>query len=370
VKPHLLHVFSTFVAGGPQVRTARLLAAFGERFRHTIVPMDGRSDARSLLPEGLEVEILERPRARGTISMVREMRALYRDRRPDLLLTYNWGAIEAVMAGRSMSGVPTIHHEDGFLPDELAGFKARRVWTRRLVLKGLQLIVPSKTLLGIARDLWRLDPGSTHWIPNGIEVADFPAADGNPARRAELGIPAEALVVGSVGHLRGEKNPVRLVEAAARVRSERPLHLIVLGDGPERGPVEEAVARLGLQGRVHLVGHREDTAEDYRTMDVFCLSSDTEQMPVALLEAMAAALPACSTDVGDVRSILPEAQADYVTPKDAGALADALSRIQEADLAALGRANRERVLERFTFEAMVASYLERFDHALAQRSSR
>ena len=80
---------------------------------------------------------------------------------------------------------------------------------------------------------------------------------------------------------------MRLVEAAARVRGERPLHLLVLGDGPERGPVEEAVGRLGLEGRVHLVGHREDTAEDYRTMDVFCLSSDTEQMPVALLEAMA-----------------------------------------------------------------------------------
>ena len=93
---NLLHVFSTFAAAGPQVRTARLIAALGPSWRHSILAMDGCTDARSLLPA--EVEILEPlPRA-GTLGTVRALRRLMRGLRPDLLLTYNWGAIEAVLA--------------------------------------------------------------------------------------------------------------------------------------------------------------------------------------------------------------------------------------------------------------------------------
>jgi len=370
VKPHLLHVFSTFVAGGPQVRTARLLSAFGDRFRHTIVPMDGRTEARELLPQSLDCEVLSRPKASGTWRMVRELRGLLREQAPDLLLTYNWGAIEAVMAGRTLSRLPILHHEDGFRPDELAGFKKRRIWTRRWVLRGLDVIVPSHTLFEIATKLWRLEGKRVHWIPNGIEVSDFPSADGNLERRREIGIPEDALVLGSVGHLRGEKNPVRLIEALSlvertRTQGDPELHVLMLGDGPERGPVEEARERLGLADRVHLVGHREETAGDYRAMNVFTLSSDTEQMPVALLEAMAAGLPVVSTKVGDVPRILPEAQAGFVTPLSAQGLAEGITRVLEADRGALGRANQERVTESFSFGAMVEGYLERIEKASA-----
>jgi glycosyltransferase involved in cell wall biosynthesis len=367
----VLHVFSTFAPGGPQVRTVRLLPALERGWRHQIIALDGCTDARALLDPVLEVEVLAAPpragSARTTLALVQRFRAL----RPDLVLTYNFGALDALLAAR-MTGLAVVHHEDGFLPDEVASFKRRRIWARRLVLPGTRaVIVPSFRLEEIARTLWRLDAPRLRRIPNGIRTEDFPARDGNARRRAELGIPADALVVGSVGHLRPEKNPVRLIEAFAEAcagsGAALDAHLLMLGDGPERARVEAAVKHHGLDARVHLVGHRAAPQADYQAMDVFALSSDTEQMPVALLEAMASALSVVATDVGDVRRILPEEQAPLVVPSDAAALARALTALlgDPARRAALGRANRARVEHDFSFERMVAAYRETYARALA-----
>src|SRR5688500_14891984 len=96
--PHLLHVFSTFVPAGPQVRTVQLIAAFGDRFRHSIVAMDGRTQARELLPAGSSVRFLPAPPKAGSLRTALRLRKLLLAERPDLLLTYNFGAIDALLA--------------------------------------------------------------------------------------------------------------------------------------------------------------------------------------------------------------------------------------------------------------------------------
>jgi len=362
----VLHVFSTFAPGGPQVRTARLLPELPRTWRHAIVALDGCTEARALLAPELGVELLPAPPRAGTPRTTRTLARLLVARRPDLLLTYNFGALDALLAARLTGLRAVVHHEDGFLPDEVAGFKRRRIWARRLVLGGTRaVIVPSHRLEEIARTLWHLAPPRLQRIPNGLALEDFPARDGNPQRRAQLGIGPEELVVGSVGHLRAEKNPVRLVEAMGAVTG----HLLMLGDGPERPRVEAAALSAGLGPRLHLVGHRAAPQADYRAMDVFALSSDTEQMPVALLEAMASALPVVATDVGDVRRILPEEQGEWVVPVAAGpaGLTRALQRLaaDPALRARLGQANRARVEREFSFERMVTAYRAVYTRALA-----
>jgi len=366
---HLLHVFSTFAPGGPQVRTTRLIRALGPEWRHSILAMDGRTEARELLPTDARVEFLESPPKVGALRSVRWLRSLLVRVRPDLLLTYNWGAIEAVVAAR-FAGLGTLHHEDGFLPDEARSFKRRRVLARRWTLRGVAgVIVPSGTLHEIAVGLWKLDPERVHWIPNGIDPGDFQPADGHPELRARLGIPATAFVVGYVGHLRPEKNPTRLIDALALL-DDPTVHALVLGDGPERAAVEAAIERHGLADRVHLLGHQDEPAGYYRAMDAFALSSDTEQMPVALLEAMASALPAVATDVGDVRRMLPPSGRAFVVPLDGDGAAPGLARAI-AELAAdrpharrLGRENRAHVDHRYAFGGMLAAYRQRYAEAL------
>jgi len=372
--PRLLHVFSTFVPAGPEMRTVNLIHALPRDWRHTIVAMDGRTGAREHIDPGSPVTFLDSPPKAGSLATLRRMRALMKEQKADLVCTYNWGAFDTVMAARTLGWKRILHHEDGFNADESTEFKLRREVFRRWFLPGVaRVIVPSQNLERIARKRWKLAAEKVRYVPNGIRLERFRVRDGNPELRARLGIPREAPVIGYVGHLRPEKNPARLLQAAALIEHQHGMHFVVLGDGPERAEIVRiATSTPALHARVHLVGHQSDPLPYYRAMDVFALPSNTEQMPVALLEAMASSLPVVATDVGDVRTILPEAQGEYVLPLDrletAEPLAQKLIELAQdgSKRSALGAANRKRVEERYGFETMLAAYREEYERALAR----
>lgn len=371
--PSVLHVFPTFVPAGRETRAAVLMNSFGTRWRHTIVALDGRLDALSLVEARDAVRAEAAPAAKSGFAAFRQWRALYSRLRPDLVLTYNWGAFDALLAARSM-GLPLVHHEDGFNSDEAARQFARRVWARRVLLRGAQLVVPSRRLLGIALDDWRLAPSRVHHIDNGVDLARYAPRDGAGALRERLGIPRDALVVGWLGHLRPVKNPRRFLSAMARVAPEHKSWALVVGDGEERAACEALVARTHtLQGRVVFAGQQADPREHLRAMDAFCISSDSEQMPLALVEAMASALPAACTDVGDVRAMLCEEQGPHIVPiaehETAWPLAEALDALlsDPALRERLGARNRARALSSYDRAAMAAAH-EAVWHAALRRA--
>ncbi len=268
-----------------------------------------------------------------------------------------------LLAARAAGFRRLVHHEDGFDADEAQKLKLRRVLGRRAALPGAhRIVVASERLRDIATRVWKMPAEKVRLIANGLRLAPFQPADGNPELRRELGIPPDALVVGSVGRLSAEKNFQRLLEACAAL--DRDVHLLIIGEGSERPALEARAARPDLAGRVHLPGYQADPPRFYRAMNVFALSSDTEQMPVCLLEAMASRLSVAATDVGDLRSVLPAEQRPWLVPlvgdATAGGLAHRLRGLL-ADRAArerLGRLNRRRVEERYTFEGMLEAYRE------------
>lgn len=363
--PRLLHCFPTFAAGGAQVRALQLFAALRGRHAHAVLALDGVTSARELLEPGVELRVVEPPPRAGTLASLRAFRALLARERPALVLTYNWGAIEMALAARSL-GLPVLHHEDGFRPDEVHGQKARRVWTRRLALRRAELVVPSRTLESIALATWKLARARVRYVANGIRCERFGPPDRNALLRARLGWDLTHVVVGTVAHLRGEKNLARLLGAAARLPD--PVRLLVLGDGPERAALEARAREPDLRGRVHFAGHQLDLPPWYRAFDLFALSSDTEQMPLSLLEAMASGVACASTDVGDVRAMLPAEQRECVVPvlaAEAGerALAAALARLvgDAALRTRLGAANRAHVEREYAFDAMVRAHARLWD---------
>jgi glycosyltransferase involved in cell wall biosynthesis len=349
--PLLLHVFSTFAAGGPQMRFVDLSAAFGGRYQHIVTAMDGDYACARHVVSNVRCESIE-ARKRATISNVRRFRCRLRDIMPDVLVTYNWGALEWAMAN-----VPPltrhIHVEDGFGPEEHARQLPRRVLTRRLVLARSTVVVPSRTLWRIAVEVWRLDPRRVRYVPNGVDPARFA---GPHDAQAEP-------VIGTVATLRPEKNLRRLMRAFRLVVDALPAQLVIAGDGPERPGLLQLAHDLGLGDRVRFTGHLDNVAGLYRSLDVFALSSDTEQMPLSVLEAMASGLPVAATAVGDVPAMLAPENRAFVTLLDEADLAAAMVTLaRDRRLRArVGAANRVKAVAEFSQAAMVAAWGALFD---------
>jgi L-malate glycosyltransferase len=370
-RPHLLHVFSNFVPSGPEIRTVELIAAFGGEFRHSIVSMDGRTGAAERLPPDAPVRLLDNPPKAGSLATASRLREILRRESPDLVLTYNWGAIDAILAAATLGYRKVVHHEEGFNADEAESFKRRRIFARRLLLpRAHRVVVPSLRLQRIATGLWRLPAERVRRIPNGIHLESYPPADGNPELRQTLGIPMEAPLVGACGHLRPVKNYLRLLEAVAAVQGRHGLHVLFVGEGEERAALEARAAQPDLAGRVSFAGYQADPAPFYRAMDLYALTSDSEQMPVSLLEAMASCLPVVATDVGDVRAMLPPEQADLLVPVNGADVVPRLARAMEQVLGdgvlrlKLGLANRRRVAESYAFETMCEAYHGLYEETL------
>ncbi len=136
-----------------------------------------------------------------------------------------------------------------------------------------------------------------HLIRSGVELDRFGHPQQPPAEiRAKLGIPADALVVGSVTRLSLQKAPLDLVDAFAEIHRKRPLtHFIIVGDGPLRPDVEAKIRELGLSDQITLTGLRRDVPELMAAFDIFVLSSLWEGLPRVLPQAMATGLPIVAT---------------------------------------------------------------------------
>ena len=101
-RQRFVHVFATFGRGGPQVRATQLLRHLGAGHEHVVMAMDGNTDARAMLGEGVDVTFVAPPPRGGLLATRRRQMAWLRELRPDLVLTYNWGAIETVTAARAL----------------------------------------------------------------------------------------------------------------------------------------------------------------------------------------------------------------------------------------------------------------------------
>ena len=366
---HICHVFATFSPGGPQVRMSQIINALNGKWRHTIVAMDHKMEAQSLLSDTVKVQYVYPNYKESDPFSILHMARLLRRLKPDILVTYNWGAIEAIAAAKLIRLRRIIHGEYGFRPDEASGNqKRRRVLARRLLLRNVQaLIVPSYKLAKIAEIVWRIPIHRVVHIPNGVDCNFFSPGDGS-AQRLKLGIDPSDFVVGTVAHLRKEKNLRLLVDIFAMVPSHLRIHLILVGDGPEKEDLIERAKQKGVGHRIHFLGHCSQPMEIYRTMDVFALTSMTEQMPVSVLEAMAAGLPILSTDVGDIKKMVSVGNRPFIVAlSDKSGYLEALTNLanNEALRHKIGTKNREKCIREFNSSQMIESYHKLYKSVLA-----
>ncbi len=364
---HILHCHSTFSLGGKEARAVRLMNAFGDAARHTVLSaVPDALGARAAIDKGIRVDFPERaPSLEGKPALARYRMLAGYMQRFDLILTYNWGSMDAVMTRRMFPGdlPPLIHHEDGFNIDEAAGLKTKRNLFRRLGLPAAYaLVVPSQQLEAIAHTVWKQPAASVHRIANGIDVNAYRAKPtvSIPGLRKKPG----EVVIGTLAGLRGVKNLPKLVRAAASVANSR---LVIVGEGPEREAIIAEAVRVGYADRLVMPGFMVAPHRYIGHFDVFALSSDSEQFPISLVEAMAAGLPCMSTDVGDVAQIVSKENAPFViNAKDEMAYRAAMIRLV-GDVkmrAALGVTNQAKARANYDETVMISAYKTLYEGAV------
>jgi glycosyltransferase involved in cell wall biosynthesis len=197
-------------------------------------------------------------------------------------------------------------------------------------------------------------------IHNGVAPAVPCDAAERASRRASLGIDPNDVVIGTIGRFDPVKNLPMLVDALAGAIARQPrLRAVLIGDGPQRAEIEARVQATGRADRFVLTGHRDDARALVPCFDAFALASVSEGLSVAVLEAMAAGVPAAVTAVGGNTELVQDGHTGWVVPSgDTHALEQVFvgAAVDPAGRARLGDAGRRRWEERFSFASMIGAY--------------
>lgn len=368
MKLKIAYVISGLGRGGAE-RQLQLLLRYLDRdaFAPTVVSLSPPGPfAEGIRDVGVSVFAVSR-RGRLDVARLWDLVSVVRGLAPDVLQTFLLpDTIYGFTAGR-LAGVPVL----------IASRRTDRYEEFPPLVRALNELV-SRWADAVICNSRR----ATHYLPaflapravvihNGVEPLVMRRT--RDETRAALGIPADALVVGTVGRLVPAKNPRRFLAVATRMRNLRPdLSFLVVGGGPLEREIRAEVDANGLAGRVVFTGERDDIADLLGAMDIFLLTSDREGLPNAVMEAMAAGLPCVVTDVGGNAELVVDGETGFVRRATAiGELANAAWRLAEAPglRRRFGDAGRRRMRVEFTPEAL-ARQTEILYRSLASRSAR
>ena len=304
-----------------------------------------------------------RPAGRFGIARARSLRRLVRGWRPQIVQAHGGEALKYTVPAALGSGIPVVYRRIG----------SAHPWVTDAARRGLYgwLIRRADLVIGVSEvvrretvDVYGVRLDRTLVVPNGVDPDRVRASRTREAVRDSLGVGVGAPLLLSVGALTWEKDPLALLDVAGRVFDVAPdAHLVLAGSGPLRSRVESAVRSGHHAEHIRLLGSRDDVGDLLAASDVLVLSSRTEGMPGALIEAGLAGLPVASYAVGGV----PEVVEDGVTGLlaslgDRAALAERVIRLTlDPELrATMGRAAAERILGRFDIETIARRYAEAY----------
>jgi glycosyltransferase involved in cell wall biosynthesis len=377
----IMYVISDLSVGGAEMMLYKLLAGIDRtRFEPVVVSlMDGGALRPRVEALGVEVHTVGvRPKLPTPLDLLRLVR-LTRRLRPDLVVGWMYHSCLAVqLAGlftRTKADVLwSIHYSPGSLAAE------KRLTAAVIKTCALLSRMPRR-IIYVSRD-GRAKHGPLGFstrngcvIPNGVDAEAFaPSTDARASVRAELGLSADALLVGMVSRYHPMKDHANFLRAAALLSEKHgEAHFLLVGRAvdSENAELRGLIEELGLKGRTHLLGERHDVPRLTAALDIFSLSSYCESFPNVIGEAMACAVPCVVTDVGDAAWIVGDT-GRVVPTRDARSLSRAWAELVELGAdgrASLGRAALARACELFPVKAVVRRYETLYEAVLAERES-
>jgi glycosyltransferase involved in cell wall biosynthesis len=360
----VMFVLSSLAVGGSERKIARMANRLKEEgVQVTLACLNGPYTIETSVRRDVPLHKLER-RGKFSLSAVSRLRQVLLAERPATVIAVNlYQALYVACATLFL----------GYRPRTVAlvntsTFRGRRLLKRvyQFVLKRFDLTVHGSQA---QRRFWADSDEHAHdnslVIYNGVDSTHFePVAAHEEAKRlrARLGVSPEALLFGTVGQMRPEKNQEVLLTTLRRLRVARvDAHLVIAGDGPLRDFLKRRAVALEIADRVSFVGEVDDVRPVLTALDVFVLPSiAVESFSNAALEAMAIGRPVILSDIGGAREMIDDGVEGYVvSPTELPARLPALISALYADkrkCLQMGLAARRRTESRFSVAAMVAAY--------------
>jgi len=364
-KCRILHVtFDMGIGGTEQVIRQLVSNMRPEHFENHIVCIQGTIGeiGQQLLSQGTIIHVLKREPGLDT-KLIRNIRKLVRTYQIDVVHCHQYTPWFYGLLGSGGMGVKVVFTEHGrFHPDH---YRYKAAFVNPLLAMFTADIVAISLATRNALSKYEFIPlRKIGLVYNGIEPVRVLPFETDAARE-ELGIPADAFVVGTVARLNPVKNQKMMLRAFRKFQREcGSAWLLMVGDGPDRSALEEYAQELGVRANVCFTGFRTDAARYLSLMDVFLLSSHTEGTSMTLLESMSLGIPAVATRVGGNQEIIEDEVTGFLTAPDDehefAAKVISLYRDPERSQS-MGDAAFERFNDRFHVEAMLQKYIALYD---------
>jgi len=372
---HVVHGVLTLDVGGLErivVDLVRIGRRRGHRVSIVCVERPGKL-AEEAEAEGAAVISLNKPAGRLAEFITRAANVLV-DLKPDVLHTHQIGAAWYLGQAAQSLGTPVLHTEHGNeFARSTSGWKNLKV--RLFIQQAARFVekfccVSEEIARGVTR-WWTVPRNKVEVVPNGIRTEIASGLPRPKEVRAALGIPEFAPVIGTVGRLAEVKRQDLLIRAASKMQVAVPdLHLVLIGDGPERQNLVELVRQLDLTTHVHFLGYQACPEQYLSILDVFVLTSRSEGFPVSLLEAWVAGVPVVCSAVGGIPDIVTSGQNGLLFPSmDESKLISSLVQLltDKSLRERLAGAGMKLVRERYSLERMASDYESRYRSLIAAR---
>lgn len=370
-KIKVIHPITRLILGGAQQNTMETCDHLNrDRFEASIISGPETGAEGSLIPEirrrGIPLtllpEIVRRPAPARDFLAVKKMAQIFKKEKPHIVHTHS---SKTGILGRwaaKMAGVPVILHT-------VHGW-GHHVYKKRLYQKLFTFLEQKSaqitdTLIVVA-DINARDglkdgigtPDQYRTIHSCIDLNTFAARSTATAEiKAALGLKPDCRIIGTVGRLSAQKNPLDFVRTAEKVKKALPnTQFLFVGDGPLRPETESRIRASGLSDDIVLTGLRTDVPELLGCMDVFILTSLWEGLPRVIPQAMACGLPVAANAVDGVCEVIEDGINGFlIPPGDTGQMAERIVRILEEDALRqrLIRKGEETAAKRFSLADMI-----------------
>ena len=373
--PLVAHIIYALGTGGLENGLVNIInRAPAERYQHAIICLTKADDFSSRLTvPGVQIYALNK-RPGHDLNVFWLLFKLLWKLRPAIVHTRNLAALEMQLVGLFIPRARRVHGEHGRDIYDLDGTNPRYLLLRRILKPFIhRYIAVSEDLRRWLTQLVGVPESRVRQIYNGVDQDRFFPRDGARPDLAPPGfVPADGIVLGTVGRLAKVKDQSTLLDALKILLAEDPelrkrVRLVLVGDGPLFADLQRKAEELGVADLVWMPGDRENVPELLRMMDIFLLPSLAEGISNTVLEAMASRLPVIATRTGGTPELIDDGENGLLVPVgDAKALAMSIAKmcVDSAMIKTMGMRGYEKVKVQFNWTRTVEEYLSVYDDVL------